>query len=79
MPMKRESVCRGFIVEDAEPRRRHKDRCETHAQARPQNRPMKALIPSNETERLTALHRLNILDTSAEQAYDDLAKLAWTL
>ncbi|MBD1924397.1 PAS domain S-box protein [Microcoleus sp. FACHB-831] len=35
-----------------------------------------APLPSNETERLKALHRYNILDTPAEEAFDDLAVLA---
>jgi PAS domain S-box-containing protein len=35
-----------------------------------------APLPSNETERLKALHRYNILDTPAEEAFDDLALLA---
>ena len=40
---------------------------------------MKAVLPSNETERLNALRRLNILDTPAEQAFDDLVQLAVNL
>lgn len=35
-----------------------------------------APLPSNETQRLKALHRYNILDTPAEEAFDDLAVLA---
>jgi PAS domain S-box-containing protein len=39
--------------------------------------PMQAAIfPSNEEERLKALHRYNILDTDAEGAFDDLTALA---
>lgn len=33
-------------------------------------------LPSNETDRLSALQRYDILDTSPEQAFDDLARLA---
>src|SRR5258708_20974174 len=33
-------------------------------------------IPENETERLEALHRYQILDTESDPAYDDLAALA---
>ena len=40
---------------------------------------MKAPLPSNEAERLNALRRLKILDTAAEQAFDDLAQLAVNL
>ena len=40
---------------------------------------MKAPLPSNETERLNALRRLSILDTPAEQAFDDLVQLAVNL
>ncbi|MEG5015518.1 MULTISPECIES: adenylate/guanylate cyclase domain-containing protein [unclassified Microcoleus] len=35
-----------------------------------------ASLPSNEEERLEALHRYNILDTEAEAAFDDLTALA---
>ncbi|NJK74055.1 MAG: GAF domain-containing protein [Microcoleus sp. SU_5_6] len=35
-----------------------------------------APMPSNEEERLQALYRYNILDTDAEQAFDDLTALA---
>ncbi|MEG4448903.1 adenylate/guanylate cyclase domain-containing protein [Microcoleus sp. N9_B1] len=39
--------------------------------------PMQAApLPSNEEERLEALHRYNILDTEAEAAFDDLTALA---
>ncbi|MEG4147379.1 adenylate/guanylate cyclase domain-containing protein [Microcoleus sp. Pol12B5] len=39
--------------------------------------PMQAApLPSNEEERLDALHRYNILDTEAEAAFDDLTALA---
>lgn len=37
---------------------------------------MPAPLPSNETKRLDALRRYNILDTPAEQAFDDFALLA---
>lgn len=40
---------------------------------------MIAPLPSNETKRLAALHRYQILDTPAEQAFDDFAFLASTL
>ncbi|WP_445299252.1 adenylate/guanylate cyclase domain-containing protein [Microcoleus sp.] len=35
-----------------------------------------APFPSNEEERLKALHRYNVLDTEAEEAFDDLTALA---
>ena len=37
---------------------------------------MKAELPSNEPERLKALYRYEILDTLAEQAYDDITMIA---
>lgn len=37
---------------------------------------MKADLPANEAERLAALQRYGILDSGAEQAYDDLTRLA---
>jgi hypothetical protein len=37
---------------------------------------MKAPIPNNETQRLEALREYHVLDTAAEQAYDDVTALA---
>ncbi len=37
---------------------------------------MKAELPKNELERLEALHKYKILDTLAEQAYDDITMIA---
>lgn len=37
---------------------------------------MKPDLPRDETQRLKALHRYGVLDTLAEQAYDDITKLA---
>jgi len=37
---------------------------------------MKAPLPSNETERLKALHRYEILDSDSEQDFDDITLLA---
>jgi GAF domain-containing protein len=37
---------------------------------------MKAILPSNETERLAALKAYHILDTGTEQSYDDITALA---
>ncbi len=36
----------------------------------------KPILPSNETERLAALHRYNVLDSLPEQEFDDLVLLA---
>ncbi len=38
--------------------------------------PMPAPIPSNEAERLQALHKYDILDSIPEKAFDDIVKLA---
>ena len=38
--------------------------------------PVNPILPANETERLTALHRYQILDTPAEVAFDRLTTLA---
>ena len=40
---------------------------------------MKAALPRDEAERLSHLHRLEVLDTPREQSFDDLAQLAATL
>src|SRR4051794_21709962 len=37
---------------------------------------MKAPLPDNETDRLTALYALDILDSAPEQDFDDIATLA---
>ena len=37
---------------------------------------MRAPIPTNEVERLTALHRYDILDTPRERAFEDIARIA---
>ena len=37
---------------------------------------MKAILPSNEVERLAALKEYHILDTETEQSYDDITALA---
>ena len=37
---------------------------------------MKAPVPDNETDRLAALYALDILDSPAEQDFDDIVKLA---
>src|SRR5512140_2027967 len=37
---------------------------------------MKPLVPANEQERLAALQAYQILDTGAEQVYDDITALA---
>ena len=37
---------------------------------------MKAALPESEQARLQALHRYDILDSEAEQAYDDITKIA---
>ena len=38
--------------------------------------PLTVPVPDNEAERIAALERANILDTTPEQAYDDLVRLA---
>lgn len=38
--------------------------------------PMEARLPENESERLDALRRLDILDTPSEREYDDIVRLA---
>ncbi len=40
---------------------------------------LEPLLPSNETERLEALRRLEVLDTPAEERFDRLTRLAMTL
>jgi GAF domain-containing protein len=40
---------------------------------------MKAEIPKDEAQRLTALREYRVLDTESEQAYDDLTQLAATV
>jgi diguanylate cyclase (GGDEF)-like protein len=40
---------------------------------------IKPALPANETERLAALHRYRILDTSREQEFEDLVTIARTL
>ena len=37
---------------------------------------MKAPLPENEEERLKALHEIEIMDTEADEAFDDLTRLA---
>ncbi len=37
---------------------------------------MNAKLPENEPARVKALHQYDILDTIAEQAYDDLTEIA---
>ena len=37
---------------------------------------MKALLPPDETQRLAALRSYNVLNSSAEEAFDDIARLA---
>lgn len=37
---------------------------------------MRAAFPPNEAARVSALHRLNILDTAREQNFDDIARIA---
>jgi GAF domain-containing protein len=40
---------------------------------------MKAAIPTNEAKRLHSLHLLKVLDTQAEEAFDQLTRLAATI
>ncbi|MGE0680166.1 MAG: ATP-binding protein [Candidatus Binatia bacterium] len=40
------------------------------------NEPARAPLPANESERLAALHRYNVLDTPPEADFDDLTSLA---
>src|ERR687886_2710374 len=57
-------------------RRRNKRKVTSTSNHRPTPKASPAAIPSNELERLNALHRYNILDTSEEAAFDDLTALA---
>lgn len=71
------SLNRSFLKLFRVHRRRDKQRKVTDtSNHRPTPKAFPAPSPSNEAERLKALHRYNILDTSEEVAFDDLTALA---